>query len=143
MTSENYFHLNVDNQDAAYSVCMWGKKVLNKLTSSFYSEKVLFYKKNCISKTYMLKRQSYWKIWKKWSILQFLNALFFNSCKYEQLFSSSKVTRHIGLKLHQSVRRIGSERSWYVHNSIKRLFLVLKIAFFGPHLLKKGQKRAS
>ncbi len=80
---------------------------------------------------------------KKWSIFPFLNALYFHSSKYEQLFSSSKVTRHIGLKLHQSVRRIGSERSWYVHNSIKRLFLVLKKAFFGPQLLKKGQKRAS
>ena len=77
------------------------------------------------------------------SIFPFLNALFFHSCKYGQLFSSSKVTRHIGLKLHQSVRRIGSERSWYVKNSKKRLFLVLKIAFFGSHLFKKGQKWAS
>jgi hypothetical protein len=30
-----------------------------------------------------------------------------------------------------------------VKNSEKRLFLVLKIAFFGLHLFKKGQKWAS
>ncbi len=76
------------------------------------------------------------------SIFQFLNALFFYSCKYEQLFSSSKVSRHIGQKLHQSVRRIGSECSQYVHNTIKRLFLVLKIAIFGPHLFANVQKCA-
>ncbi len=91
----------------------------------------------------MQKLQIYWKIWKKLSIFPFLNALFFNSCKYGQFFSSSKVTRHIGLKLHQSVRRIGSERSCNMKNSEKRLFLVLKIAFFGSHLFKKGQKWAS
>ena len=106
----------------------------------FWNDTVLW-KKLCLQflneKTSNLLKNS-----KNLSIFQFLNALFFYSCKYEQLFSSSKVSRHIGQKLHQSVRRIGSECSYYVHNTIKRLFLVLKIAIFGPHLFAKVQKCA-